>query len=915
MSPWRADLPASPRPASIADSLAASRFAAPRIASGLLQRPALVNRLVEARRKRCIVVQGPPGCGKTSILLAVRGQLITYGFDVAWLSLAPEDNDLETFLQGLLASLGNLDPAAVRTASMLASGGPRDPEAVEHCIIALAQDLANHEGERVLMVDDVHQLSSPRALQALNWLLDYAPPGFHLVLASRDAPGHPLGTAVARLRQLQLAVDFSWPDLRFTAAESEQFLRGRLGDIGREEATRLYERTDGWIAGLQLLCLHYKDHEASVSEMPLKDAGGFAAYFERHVLAHISPADLDMLSRAAICHRFCADLCRALLGGAENAARIEQRLSRLDRDNIFIHQVQDRDGGSWWRLHPLLREALQAQLASQAGGVSREMHRRASAWFAAHGSLAESVHHAALADDTEAAAERVQTCSRELLNQGEFALLRTLLRRLPPEIVALRTGLRFALAHVHLNSRELDLLDGDLRALARAPLDAFQRADLDLLRCAMALHRDEVDSAAHLLPALENLPENADALLVSTRANLLAWVHLARGEYALAREVLSQRDVQHDGPVARLTGMCLAGLSHTLEGRMTEAEHLYRQVLDAECEGPAGVQVSNLSAALLGDVLYELGELEAACSLLDPRMDLIEHAGIPEAILRAAIVLASAHWLCGRRLEALAQLDRLEDYATAHGLARLQAHALCLRVRLQQQRGEMLAVSDALCKLDDLAEQRRGLADSVSQEITRLAERAQIAVHLHRGELVPAADALRSMLRRFQAAGRLRPAASLLAQLALVERARGNEDIAVSTLVEALRLGHRLGLMRTLLDASRRVPAALHGLVESNALDPVLHFYARRLLDMKARNHTLHAVAQDAPPCGKPLEPLKERELEILGLLAQALPNKKIARILGLSPETVKWHLKNIYAKLGVAARDAAVARARDLQL
>jgi len=152
-------------------------------------------------------------------------------------------------------------------------------------------------------------------------------------------------------------------------------------------------------------------------------------------------------------------------------------------------------------------------------------------------------------------------------------------------------------------------------------------------------------------------------------------------------------------------------------------------------------------------------------------------------------------------------------------------------------------------------------------------------------------------------------------QLALVEQRRGRPDSAADLLIDALRLGHRLGLLRTLLDASRRVPDALITLQQQRVLDPVLSFYVQRLLQAAARARvaaplpTTHAAAPGA------VEPLKERELEILGLLAQALPNKKIARVIGLSPETVKWHLKNIYAKLGVAGRDEAVARVRDLAL
>ncbi|GAA5232734.1 LuxR C-terminal-related transcriptional regulator [Verticiella sediminum] len=907
----------SERPAAaLADPLASTRFIAPRLPAGLMPRATLVERLTQARRKRCVVLQGPPGCGKTSALLALRRALMTHGFEVAWLSLAADDNDLGTFLQGLLASVAQVDAAVVRNAWLLASGGQRDAQAAEHLAIVLAQDLARREGELVLMLDDAHQLADGAALQTLQWLLDYAPPSFHLVLASREAPRHPLGTAIARLRQLHAVADFLPEDLRFTATESAQFLRERVAGITHEEAMRLHERTDGWIAGLQLLSVHFQDQDDSAREMPLKDAGGFAAYFERNVLANMSAGELDLLTRASACPRFCADLCYVLLEARESAARIEQRLGALDRARFFIHHEQEPGQESWWRLHPLLREVLNGRLQALPGHEQRQLHRRAWRWFAGRGSMAEAVRHAVLADEGEAAAHMVESCARRLLSRGEFTQMSSLLARLPAGLVEQRIGLRFARAHVRLNWRELDALVADFAVLADEPLDVLQRAELDLLRCAAALHRDDVDLAARLLAGLDELPPGADALLESTRANLSAWVHLARGEFALAREVLGGRDARQGSAVASLTGLCLLGLSHTLEGRMVDAEHLYRQVLEAaDGHGAGGVQVSNLAAALLGDVLYELDELEAACALLDARMDLIEHTGMPEAILRGAMSLASAHWLCGRRLEALAQLDRLEDYATRHGLGRLQAHALCLRVRLQQQRGQMLAVSDALCRLDELVGRQAQAQDSVSQEIRRLAEQAQIAVHLNRGEFEAAAQGLRRLLDRVRAAGRMRPAASLLAQLALVERALGHGEAAGPMLVEALRLAHRLGLLRIVLDTSRRVPGALHELVESRTLDPVLDHYARRLLAVAARQRALPSADAAAPARTAPAEPLKEREREILGLLAQALPNKKIARILGLSPETVKWHLKNIYAKLGVTARDAAVARARDLEL
>jgi len=674
------------------EPIASTKFVPPRAARRLMPREALLGRLLDARRQRCVVIQGPAGSGKTSTLVAWRQMLLTLDFDVAWLSLAPEDNDLAHFFDCLLTSLGSVDAAAVREATLLMGGDHDDSTAIEHRVIALVQGLAGRARELVLMLDDLQQLDDRRVFQALQWLLDYAPPTLHLVFTSRNALPQPLSTSLARLRDQHSTAEFDLRDLRFSAAESERFLRQQLGRIDTRDALRLHELTDGWVAGLQLFAV---DMKAKVGEayapVPLRDAQAFARYFEREVLVRLSADDLDLLTRVAICSRFCAPLCATLLDQPQALERMVMRLTQLDRNSLFIAQVPGRDRDTWYRLHPLLREVLLARDEFPAE-EQRALHRLAWRWFEANGHVDEAVRHAVQAGEVEAAADTVERCARDLLTRGELGQMMALVRQLPPQQVEARIGLRTALAHVHLYSRELDELERDIAALAALPLDARQRADLALLRGGLALQRDDVDAALQLLPELDHWPDDADEFMRSTRTNFLAWVHMARGDFALARRILEDSAARQSGLHASLTGRCLAGLSHTLEGRMVEAERLYREVLQvAEQQGANFVVVSNMASALLGDVLYELDEVEAACQLLDTRIDLIEHAAIPEAMLRAAVVLASGHWVSGRRLEALVQLDRLEDYAGTHRLDRLQAHALCLRVRLQQQQGETRA--------------------------------------------------------------------------------------------------------------------------------------------------------------------------------------------------------------------------------
>jgi len=894
----------------------AERLEPPRVARRLVPRDDLLHRLREARRQRCIVVRGPAGSGKTSVLIAWRQALLTLDFDAAWLTLEPEDNGLSRFFGGLIASIGRADPAAVREAALLMGASEADESALEHRVIALVQGLAGRSRELVLMIDDLHHIHDPGVEQVLHWLLQYAPPQLHVALASRSALPPMLAALVGRLRDQQLASEFDMRDLRFSEEESRRFLAAQLGQLDAWQARALHELADGWVAGLQLFAVAMKSAAPrQAAPAQLRDAAAFADYFEQEVLRRQPAGDLELLIRAAACSRFCASLCAELLQQPDQAGALQARLARMDGDDLFLSQVQPGGAQPWYRLHPLLREVLLARLKARDPAELQQLHQRAWQWLVGHGDLDEAIHHAVLAGQADAAALQVERCARDLLDRGELDRMMALVQRLPAAQVQSRVGLRLAQAHVNLYARELGRLADDVAALSAMQLDARQQAELTVLKGGLALQRDDADAAAALLPDLQRELPEPDGFLESTRASLMAWVHMGRGDFARARHVLNEAAGPQAGRGLRLTIQCLTGLSHTMEGRVTEAERLYREVLqDADSQGPAFVGVSSMASALLADVLYEVDEVQRACELLEARASVIEHAAFPEAMLRTCIVLASAHWVSGRRLEALAQLDRLEDYASRDALDRLLAHALALRVRLLHQQGDTVAAAISRARLEALADRHAASTDAGSHEIRLMKLRGDIAAQLHQGDLDAAARKMEELLHGTEAAGRLRAAVQVQLQWAIVERGRGHARRADELLVEGLRRGHQLGLVRSVIDASRRVAGALSELEQRHALDPVLSFYLQRLLKAAARRHEPAAAAASAA-LSPEAEALKDREREILALLAQALPNKKIARVLGLSPETVKWHLKNIYAKLGVAGRDEAVARARDFGL
>lgn len=895
-----------------------TKLVPPRGAGRIVGRERLIKQLLEARRKRCIVLQGPAGCGKTTVTVAWRQALLPLDFDVAWLTLTPEDNELTRWLDYLLASIARIDPALTHDAALLAGRGV-DSEAVERTIIALVRSIAQYRRELVLILDDLHLMTDRGIHEALQFLLDYAPDNLHVAFISRSA----IPLSLARLRDQGLVLELDLRDLRFSSAETEEFLKAQLGPIERREAQLMHELTDGWVAGLQLLCIDRKTRAGSaeagevMQRVRVQDAHTFADYFEREVLSRLPAAELDLLERAAACSRFSASLCAALLGRPDAVAETTALLAHLERDNVFILPVESAERDVWYRLHPLLGETLRERLNRRGAALLHEVHTAAWTWFRSRGLLDEAVLHAVHAGEDSAAADLLEQCAQDLATRGDLRKLISLVRGLPAEQVQKRFGLRLWMTRLQLYTRELDACAANIAQLkTEVPATGARAFALTMLQATLAVQRDDTDQAMTILPQLLQPPEDAEAFTIGGRNNILSWLYMHRGEFELAREI------QHEGPrllsdgtplmgtaAGFLQGRCLVGLSHALEGHMTLAERVYRDVLrQAEQGGSAWIDPAYLAAALLGEVLYEANDTQGALQLLEDRVDVLERVSIPDSVLRVLTVLSGSHWLAGRQLEAFAYLERLQDYATNLGLDRLLAHSLGEQLHRHLQRGEFDAAKRHLVAIEAIDARHPAAGNSTLGEIALIRQRAQVRWSLAMGDIETTAAQLGSLITLCEARGRQQLVAQLKLQSAVVNRRLGRLAAMSKDISDALRHGQRLGLVRSLLDADPAALELINAFVQQSEPDPLLTFYIERLTGASgaaaASDHTAISTASD--------EALSEREVEVMRLLAQAMPNKKIARTLCLSPETVKWHLKNIYGKLGVSSRDEAVARMRD---
>lgn len=863
-----------------------------------------------------MVVQGPAGCGKSTVLATWREQLLSAGVDVGWLALERGDNELGRGLDHLLAALSDVDEAITREALFFAGRGD-DEDSIERLVIAVVRGISARRGNLVLVFDDLHHWQEPRLLHALQLLLDYAPSNLQCVLASRTA----VPLSLSRLRAQNEVLELGFDDLRFSTEESAALLRSQLSEVSEQEIHALHELTDGWAAGLQLLCLEKRGRRrAEYMRTPL----AFAHYFEREVLSRLSADELHSLVCAAAPERFSASLCAALIEHPGAMSDSHALPTRLEHENLFVMPADGPGPETWWRMHPLLRDVLLARFHELPGVARQFIHRHAWHAFAARGMTHDAVRHAVQAGAPDAAVDLVEASAPDLFVRGELRQLASLVRQLPPAVLARRTGLRLWLAWLQVFEHRLDECGESIRELLVVldPADGITHYRLVLLRGLYAVQRDDTDGAMAVLTELMNPPPNADGIALAGRRNILTWIHLYRGHYEEAREVqlepalpLIGGEPLYGTPFGTLGGQCLLGLTHAVEGQMIQAERIYRDVLyEAEKRGSACIDAACLAAGLLGEILYEMNSTDAAVRLLENRIDVLEQVSIPDTVLRVMLVMGRARRLAGLPLEGFGFMDRLEDYAVRRRLDRLLAYSLLEQMRWHLRDQNPAAAHACIARLDKLGRSHAQAENSALGEVMVVVERASIELCTYSGELEVSYARLIALIALCAQRGRQRRVAALHVQCAAIERRRGHHKSASQHMHHAMRGGHRLGLLRSLLDAHEEAVVLAQEAARAPGQDPLLVFYAERLV---AASRIASAKVFPVPvtvakkPGVLPLADLSERESDVVQLLAQALPNKKIARVLGLSPETVKWHLKNIYGKLGVMSRDEVVAQVR----
>ncbi|SFM73184.1 LuxR C-terminal-related transcriptional regulator [Variovorax sp. OV329] len=880
----------------------------------LIERTGLMARLDAASQRRCVVIDAPAGYGKTSLLLAWQRQLVGSGTDVGWLALAPGMH-AAACVQALLGAFASVDRSISTQAREEAMGGLQ-PDGLERVVIALVHGLAAHGRPMVLVVDDAQHGTDPGVRQIFQLLLEYAPSSLRLALATR---GGMLPLTLARERAQGQVLDLDREALRFSRAETALFLAERLLQVDAHQANMLHELSEGWAMPLQLLSAQCRQRRAAAAKLAdgLHEADErIAAFFDQQVLAGFDSAQLRTLESWAGAAALSVSLCSAIAAPSVSVGSVATDLARFQSAGL-LSPAGPQAGDGWWRMNPLARGLLRSRFVSRSVEERQRVHMSAWHWFALRNLHHEATRHALLAGDLQSAAQMADRGARLLFAKGDIRALVALVRQLPPELREAHAALRLWLAWIALCERRFEDCE---RVIAQVEAehggDPVMHYRLTLLRSLSAVLRDDTAAAVVHLDELLHPPAGADAIAVAGRRNVLSWLFLHLGEHERARTIQQEGAAPLlDGePIVgtifgSLVGRTMVGMSHAVQGDMREAEEHYRAVLAEAGDRGNCMEAVSLAQQLLVDVSYERhgpGEASRMFAGHGPS----EQPLIPDATVRIALVISRSHVLAGQLQQAHKVLDGALEQARRLKLDRAEAYLLLDRLKIHLAADEPEAAHICLRRLDALGDRHAQSSAGTHGDVPAVAERVQVRMAIHEGRLVEARERLVILVGRTRERRLGRRLAYLLVQSAGVARSLGDRPASQAFMQEALALAHRLGLMQTLLDAHPQAPRLLREAAGQPGLDARLAFHVERIEAMAARQHR----AADGPPgwgaaAAGDESLLTPREAEVVALLRQGMPNKRIARALGLSLDTVKWHLKNVYLKLGVHGRDDVAPR------
>ena len=935
-------------------TLLTTKLYIPPVRPGLVPRPQLIDLLTSGLNRKLTLVSAPAGYGKSTILSEWIHQT---GIPVAWLSLDQGDNVPSRFWSYIVTALHtipDLQQSGVGQ-SLLNSLESRQPPPIDMLLTSLINEISELPERYTLVLDDLHLITDSHVHESFFYLLENlssSPQGLHLVIATRRDPPWPL----ARLRVLSNLTELRELDLRFTPEEVAQFLNHTMQlELSPGDIAALDKRTEGWIAGLQMAAISIQRRGQSLGEAGIS---GFIKAFtgsHRFVMDYLLEEVLDQqpseiqefLTHTSILSRLTAPLCDSVTGRTDSQAILAQS----EQANMFLIPLDD--GRSWYRYHHLFADLMHRKLEQANPHLIATLHQRASQWFEENAYIDEAILHALAARDFNRAAHLIEQHGMQMVVRSELVALQRWLDALPDETVIARPWLCIYHAWTkyyagpreqvedHLLNAERIIKSNttDLDHQHSTPLSDSEirriRGHISALRAYAALQRGELDIVAkQSRQALEHLPESEYAR--ATSAIALAETFRASGDlscwyqaYAAAKTIALECN---NLPMAVSAHTYMAD-QLTKQGKLQEAFENYKEALQLANE-PQGILIpaAGLPCVKLGDLLREWNDLTAARKYLTKGIKLCQQWGHSDSLVIGYVSLARVELSEGdqklaseifRKAEQLVHQTDVDPWAVS-------LTDDC-RIRLWLGKGNLVAATQWV--------QESGLKENDKLDFLRDLEHINLArvllaqgyKHPQGDELTASLSLLSRLLEKASDAKWVGKMISILILRALAFQVRHQEDKALSALKRALHLARPGGYVSTFVDEGTAMEIMLLQAVHRD----IHSEYARQLLTALthrkvAQSPSLEQAASsvhpslrvvDQPFVGKnqvdqPLvDPLTDRELQVLKLMDSRLSQQEIAQELYVAVSTVRTHIRNIYAKLDVHQRYEAVQRAKDLGL
>jgi LuxR family maltose regulon positive regulatory protein len=883
-----------------------TKFFLPKARPQLIHRPRLTRLLEDGLLGRVVLISAPAGYGKTS-LLADWGQ--EFHHPIAWLTLDESDNDPARFMEYFVHSFFDRGYASLQTLlaeknELFAGNLRQNLDILLNCILSSSEEI-------IVVLDDYHHIHSIVIHDLFNYMIENLPDNAHVILSTRADP--PFNLPNWRVRGY--LTEIRRADLCFTLKESMEFYDSALGHLfTRKNVRALTNKTEGWIAGMQLaasaLRAFHDEYSIDLFIESFKGTNRFILdYLLEEALKNQPDEVRNFLLYTSLLGRFCAPLCDLIL----NQNNSQEMLDFLDRNNLFIIPLDNQR--TWYRYHNLFADLLQSQLAKTDQKTIKTIHEQASAWFEEHNNFNEAIEHSFLAGNTSDAARLIQSQATNILNHGEFTTFTTWIKRLPKSTFYANRVLciYYAIALI-LEGNSYQEIQHLLEIISS--FGDSQPADLALVQALISILQGKIQEASLYLNIVRKSPPLNDEFLMGTFDLLQSLVFSGDIQDTIdqLRKTYNRAKISGNLVIA-ITSLSYLGDLYKYQGKLSESWAIYQEALELARIGNENYLPAGSMALLgMGEIAYKRNQLEEAEKYLKKGFHLTARWEISH-FFGLSTTLARVQIAQGNVQDAIESMHQAENLAIQFDTTDVDDFVVGCRIaQLKLLMGNLEEVEEWEKHIDlPNIELNQGL-DSFSiffSPVRWLHSLSHAWFLLYKGKTTEAISILSELYKNADQYYLDDLEIQYAVLLAIAYDKNKDRANALHFIQKALDLAKPEGQIQVFLEQGNDILNLLYDAacqnIQAEFTGKLLSLFPQ--LDVEQHKDKFLYLDDEV------IEPLSEREVEILALIAQGLSNQQIGAKLHLSLSTVKVHSYNIYRKLHVHSRVQAVSKANILKI